>query len=226
MEWTKAVGFFRVFFVVFFSSLLCSRSHKALRVSQISRAAHPPQVLPSCLPYKGEPLWLQPDLGGRPPQSRQQALLRQVSLQGVEYGELLIWSEGQELLDHLGGVGAPDGRQRGHQIHIPQNPSSTQRLTNHSLTTTVTRQCCLEGFSFKREGSPFLSTAQQVILSLRTFAAGGYKEMYVVETLLGIIKLRFLNMSNGVRATGKQKKHMRKCVKDEFNCVYQLWPKL
>lgn len=41
-------------------------------------------------------------------QRRQQALLCQVSLQGVEDVELLIDTEGEELLDHLAGVGAPD----------------------------------------------------------------------------------------------------------------------
>lgn len=38
----------------------------------------------------------------------QQALLHQVSLEGVKDVELLIDAEGQELLDHLGGVGAPE----------------------------------------------------------------------------------------------------------------------
>lgn len=41
----------------------------------------------------------------------QQAFLHQVSLQGVEDVELLIDTEGQELLDHFGGVGAPEGRE-------------------------------------------------------------------------------------------------------------------
>lgn len=47
-------------------------------------------------------------LGGGLLQQWQQALLRQVSLQGVEDVELLIGAEGQELLDHLAGVGAPE----------------------------------------------------------------------------------------------------------------------
>ena len=43
----------------------------------------------------------------------QQALLCQVSLQGVEDVELLIDTQGQELLDHLAGVGAPERREEG-----------------------------------------------------------------------------------------------------------------
>lgn len=43
----------------------------------------------------------------------QQALLRQVSLERVEDVELLVHAEGQELLDHLGGVGAPARRRVG-----------------------------------------------------------------------------------------------------------------
>lgn len=50
-------------------------------------------------------------LGGGLLQRWQQALLCQVSLQGIEDVELLIDTEGQELLDHLAGVGAPERRE-------------------------------------------------------------------------------------------------------------------
>lgn len=45
----------------------------------------------------------------------QQAFLCQVSLQGVKDVELLVGSEGQELLDHLGGVGAPEMKRNRNQ---------------------------------------------------------------------------------------------------------------
>lgn len=51
-------------------------------------------------------------LGGGLFQRRQQALLCQVSLQGVEDVELLVYAEGQELLDDLGGVGTPERREK------------------------------------------------------------------------------------------------------------------
>ncbi|TNN77553.1 hypothetical protein EYF80_012143 [Liparis tanakae] len=69
----------------------------------------------------GEPAWGRRALGGGPLQRWQQALLRQVSLQGVEDVELLIHAEGQELLDHLGGVWAPERREN----IIVQPPSKT-----------------------------------------------------------------------------------------------------
>lgn len=46
----------------------------------------------------------------------QQTLLRQVSLQGVEDVELLVGPQGQELLDHLTGVGAPERKQNRSQM--------------------------------------------------------------------------------------------------------------
>lgn len=63
-------------------------------------------ALPLWSPSQGEPVRVA--LGGGLLQRWQQALLCQVSLQGIEDVELLIDTEGQELLDHLAGVGAPD----------------------------------------------------------------------------------------------------------------------
>lgn len=63
-------------------------------------------------------MWVWADLGDGLLQRWQQALLCQVGLQGVEYVELLISTEGQELLDHLAGIGAPERRQRDDQTHI------------------------------------------------------------------------------------------------------------
>jgi len=57
---------------------------------------------------QGELLWEWAGLGGSLLQSWQQTLLGQVSLQGVEDVELLISTKGQELLDHLARVGAPE----------------------------------------------------------------------------------------------------------------------
>lgn len=72
---------------------------------------------PLWCPSQGEPLWVRVALGGGLLQRWQQALLRQVSLQGVEDVELLIDAQGQELLDHLAGVGAPGRREKISHIH-------------------------------------------------------------------------------------------------------------
>lgn len=63
---------------------------------------------PPWSPSQGDPVWVQLALSSSLLQCWQQALFCQVSLQGVEDVELLINTEGQELLDHLAGVGAPD----------------------------------------------------------------------------------------------------------------------
>lgn len=57
-------------------------------------------------------------LGGDLLQCWKQALLHQVSLQGVEDVELLIGTERQELLDHLAGVGAAEEEKDNTQTHI------------------------------------------------------------------------------------------------------------
>ncbi|KAF3850482.1 hypothetical protein F7725_012254 [Dissostichus mawsoni] len=51
----------------------------------------------------GEPQWVR-GLGHDVLQRRQETLLRQVSLQGVEDVELLVDAQRQELLDHLAGA--------------------------------------------------------------------------------------------------------------------------
>lgn len=96
-----------LFFFFFFGSFSCFPffAHtKAPTVSQGSGAARDPRVLPRVSGGGGRVALG----GGSLLQRRQQALLRQVSLQGVEYVELLIDTEGQELLDHLAGVWAPE----------------------------------------------------------------------------------------------------------------------
>lgn len=65
-------------------------------------------------------------LGGNLLQRRQQTLLGQVGLQRIEDVELLVDAERQELLDHLGGVGAPErGRHGGDQHTSVRKHSKT-----------------------------------------------------------------------------------------------------
>lgn len=84
-------------------------------------------------PFLGEPVRVRVALGGGLLQRWQQALLCQVSLQGVEDVELLIGAQGQELLDHLAGVGAPERREKiiKHTFSL-QNELRTDLLLNPS----------------------------------------------------------------------------------------------
>lgn len=50
--------------------------------------------------------------GGGLVQRRQETLLGQVGLQGVEDVELLVHTERQQLLDDLGGVGTPEEEEK------------------------------------------------------------------------------------------------------------------
>lgn len=77
---------------------------------------------------------VQMDLGGGLLQRWQQALLRQVSLQGVEDVELLVSAEGQELLDHFAGIRAPERRRRD---------------THGHYTKSLSRQCDCPTISWK-----------------------------------------------------------------------------
>lgn len=100
-----------------FVFLGCVLAHaKALSLPRAPGVRGAPWVpLPSFLspPLRASKLWLLAALScGGLLQRWQQVFLGQVSLQGIEDVELLIWTEGQELLDHLGGVRAPERRWR------------------------------------------------------------------------------------------------------------------
>lgn len=99
-------------------SWMCSRSRKSTESSQSSRGARGSLGAAALLsrlspPLRASKLWLLAALScGGLLQRWQQVFLGQVSLQGIEDVELLIRTEGQELLDHLGGVRAPERRWR------------------------------------------------------------------------------------------------------------------
>lgn len=82
-------------------------------------------ALLSGLPPQGEPAAAA--LGRDLLQRWQQALLRQVGFQGVEDVELLVHTEGQELLDHPAGVWAPERRRE----KIIKHTSSKMNSLNH-----------------------------------------------------------------------------------------------
>lgn len=105
---------------------MCFRSHEALRVSQSCTALPSGAALLSGLPPQGEPA-AAAALGRDLLQRWQQALLRQVGLQGVEDVELLVHTEGQELLDHPAGVWAPERRRE----KIIKHTSSKVNSLNH-----------------------------------------------------------------------------------------------
>lgn len=86
-------------------------------------------ALLSGLPPQGEPAAAAAAaaLGRDLLQRWQQALLRQVGFQGVEDVELLVHTEGQELLDHPAGVWAPERRRE----KIIKHTSSKVNSLNH-----------------------------------------------------------------------------------------------
>jgi len=119
---------------------MCFIAHKSTASLSERRG---PRVPPSSLMSlslsfsQGEPVWGPRALGGGPLQRWQQALLRQVSLQGVEDVELLIHAEGQELLDHLGGVWAPERREN---ISVHPQSKTTSTELNYCYNTRGNRQ--------------------------------------------------------------------------------------
>lgn len=96
-------------------------------------------ALLSGLPSQGEPAPAAA-LGGDLLQRWQQALLRQVGLQGVEDVELLVHTEGQELLDHLAGVWAPERRRE----KIIKHTSSKMNSLNHQSRLRKHNKACKE----------------------------------------------------------------------------------
>lgn len=101
-----------VFFFFLFSSDVFSLTWRTESLPQLHSCAEPPgRCPPLWSPSQGELVWVQVALSSSLLQRWQQAFLYQVSLQRVKDVELLISTEGQELLDHLAGVGAPEKKQ-------------------------------------------------------------------------------------------------------------------